>query len=259
MPPLKQRGSRVVYVAASAGDLPPEVQDWLSQANNRATASPHIHDLLAALATGARPTAIIVNVSEVDWSEMDFFDYVHRLSPQTTLYVAGFDHEKDKLEAACERGATRFDADRLTEESEQAEPTHTGAPSDLLAGAVAVAPGTDQPESSPEPEEPDESSPHVRLVHPGESEEKEEKHDDRPVPFPWSPSPERPQRTPPPKYPPPPVSAHTPPPVEPAATEETPAAEKPGRSSIELTAEELAALVGRPIDINHDRSQEKRQ
>ena len=254
MPPLKHRGSKVVYIAASAGDLPPDVQDWLGQANNRATASPNIHDLLAALATGARPTAVIVNISAVDFSEMDFFDYVHRLSAQTTVYVTGFDHEEDKLEAACQRGAVRFEASRLAEESERpAQPTTTGRPSDLLAGEVTAVSGTDQPVSSHEPEEP---PAHVRLVRPSDSEP--EKPDDTPVPVPWSPSPDRPQRTPPPKYPPPPAVAHTPPSAEPETVEESPPSEQTHRSSIELTAEELAALVGRPIDINHERAREKR-
>ena len=258
MPPMKQRRSKVVYVAASARDLTPDIQDWLGQPNNRATASPNIHDLLATLTTGARPTAIIVNINAVDWSEMDFFDYVHRLSPETTLYVAGFEHDADKLEAACQRGAVRFDAARLDEEFRRpARTTPTGDPSDLLAGAVTAIPGTDQPGTDSEPVE---TPPHVRLVKPSDSEEKDKDAEvEQPVPFPWSPSPDRPQRTPPPKYPPPPAVAHTQPSTEPETAEETSSSKHDGRSSIELTPEELAALIGRPIDINHEQARGKRQ
>jgi|GEM_PF-713371 len=114
MASLKQRGSRVVYVAGSARELHAEVQEWLSQADNRAVASPSIYDALALLAMGRKPTALIVSVNEVDWNEMEFFDHAVRLSPETRIYVTGHDHHHDKLEEACRRGAHRFDSYMVT-------------------------------------------------------------------------------------------------------------------------------------------------
>jgi len=51
------------------------------------------------LAAGRRPAVLIVSIEAVDWSEIGFFDYVARLSPQTRVYVAGEDHHQEKLTA----------------------------------------------------------------------------------------------------------------------------------------------------------------
>src|SRR5690606_16500590 len=105
----KPRGSRIVYVAASARELPGEVQQWLGRMEHRAARWPHIYNALALLATGARPAVMIVSMDAVDWSEMDFFDQAARISRNTRIFVTGHEHHAAKLEAACRRGAMLFD------------------------------------------------------------------------------------------------------------------------------------------------------
>lgn len=119
MPVANPRGAPVIYVAGSARELPAEVQDWLSRADTRAVASPHLYDMLAQLARRRKFAAIIVNVQSVDWNEMDFFDHLARLSRHTPVFVTGPHQHRAKLEAACRRGARLFDANALDEELTQ--------------------------------------------------------------------------------------------------------------------------------------------
>lgn len=122
MPVVKQRVSPVIYVAASARELPADVQHWLEQAENRALAAPHVYDMLAQLARGKRFSAMIVSIQSVDWGEMEFFDLAARLARNTPIFVAGTTPQtRAKLEAACRRGARMFDPIALRQELSQAE------------------------------------------------------------------------------------------------------------------------------------------
>jgi hypothetical protein len=249
----KQRGAKVIYVAASARELPQDAQDWLSHAGNRAVPSPNIYDALALLATGRKPVAMIVSMEAVDWSEMEFFDHAARLSGDTTLYVTGSEHQTTKLQAACSRGAQPFDGDALGEQLTTLVDYRSAGAGGLLAGSLRPgglrAAPPPQPPPSPEPPiviteeettlppEPDDR-PVVRLVTAPEPEETAAPA----VPFPWSPSPNRPQRTPP-------KVAQQPQPVESgdtqAETESPPPAPRRSPAPVKLTQEELAALLGR--------------
>lgn len=274
----KSRGPRVYYVAASARELPDEVQNWLGQAEHRAARSASIYDALALLACGARPAALIVSIEAVDWSEMDFFDQAARLSRGAHLYAVGRDARADKLQAAYRRGALPFDEAALNDDAASPQPWSRGTGvSDILAArlepasALQVTPLRAAPPmspsgapgltglqaavapvrpaeslravSTPEPDEafsesepdPEVEPPPVRLVSRPEANETEGAE---PIPFPWAPSQKRPQRTPPK--------------VEAAADEQPPAvmAASVGMSAagrpVELTSEELSALMGKP-------------
>lgn len=290
----KPREPRIIYVAAAARELPDEVQEWLGRPENRAASSPHIYDVLAMLAGGARPAVLIVSMEAVDWSEMEFFDQVARLCRETHVYVAGHDYQAAKINAACKRGAMRFDAELIRESLSRSTGWSRGpGVSDLLAATlcqtsapkptppaalrpvpaeseepeepaesevfdaaevppelqVQVEPPA-QPESEPEPEaRPVAETPSVRLIDHTEPEPEEEPIDEetsQPIPFPWAPAINRPQRIPPkslavtnePVAPSPPAPA----PIAPLV----PVAPTP-RQPVELTSEELAALMGRPI------------
>ena len=282
MPVAIQRSPRVLYVAGSARELPEEVRDWLADADNRAVAAPDIYEALACLTKRPRPAALIVNIESVDWEEMEFFDLAGRLSRETTIYVTGHNYHRAKIEAALQRGAKLFNPDDLAQDLARPAPgTQRFTPGDLLAGTIDSFPQVpdrqlhitlvpeeaDQPPVRAEPggarqtaQRPVEAEislpagdaadkPPVRLVTPADIEDEAlapTDEIDTTIPFPWAPSPSRPQRTPPP------IAAQSaagqprtppaPPPQQPA-----PAAAPRGTSS-ELTAEELAALVGRPID-----------
>lgn len=281
----KTREPRIIYVAASARELPGEVQAWLGRVENRAASSPNIYDALALLASGSRPTVLIVSIAAVDWSEMEFFDQVARLSRQTHVYVTGHEHHAAKLTAACKHGAELFDEAALREDLAAPGPWSRGpGVSDLLAGTVPKtpvklappialrpvpfeplepelpepvieAPATEEVAEveppvrpgtiiAPEPEE-TEAEP-VRLFdtpEPAISEEPVAEDAREPIPFPWAPSTRRPQRIPPKAH-----AAPTEPaaPAPPPANPTPPAAPMP-RQPVELTAEELAALMGRPM------------
>jgi hypothetical protein len=278
----KSREPRIIYVAASARELPDEVQAWLGRPENRAASSPHVYDALALLAGGARPAVLIVSMEAVDWSEMEFFDQVARLCRETHVYVVGHDHQSAKIHAACKRGAMPFDEELIRESLAQSSAWSRGpGVSDLLAATLRQAstprpmPATplrpvpiepeepelpEQEESPFEPEaeaeppevrepEPAAETPAVRLIEPAEAEteteeEPIEEETDQPIPFPWAPAAKRPQRTPPKVQ----TTAAEPVIAAPAAPAATPAPAAPTpRQPVELTAEELAALMGRPI------------
>ena len=107
------RGSPVIYVAASARELPTDVQDWLGRADNRAVASPDVFDMVALLGLGRQYAAILVSIDGLDWDELEFFDLAARLSPDTLIYVIGSPHQRAKMDAACRRGARPFDIEAL--------------------------------------------------------------------------------------------------------------------------------------------------
>lgn len=274
----RPRGSRIVYVASSARELPADVQEWLGRPEIRAASSPNIYDCLAILAGGARPTLLIVSIEAVDWNEMEFFDQAVRLSRHTRVYAVGQPHQLAKLEAAFKRGARRFDPDEMAEELSAPPAWSRGVGvSDILAASLRnggnasaerppvtwparSAEPTPAKRSEPEPatDEPDHiagvsssdaTPPPVRLLTPppteveieAESETDVEPHD-VPIPFPWSPAPNRPQRVPPRQS----ATDASPPGVASGAGGAADAAQNqcPG---VELTADELAALMGRPV------------
>jgi hypothetical protein len=254
MTPTGRRGSRVIYVAESARVLPPEVQEWLSQADHPATASPDVYDALALLANGRKPLALIVNIDAVDWSEISFFEHAARLSASTAIYVSGPDHTEDRIKAACARGALRFDGEALSERLRTAPSVNERrGPDRLLAGtlqppstpagaeledrddATAAADDSEQPERTPRPP--------VRLyVEQSEEAEAEREQAETaaapPVPVPWVPNPARPRRTPPPGSKP---AADA---RDEAGGSDPQAGARP--TPVELTPEELAALLGKP-------------
>ena len=272
MPAANQRSQRVLYVAGSARELPQEVRDWLARAENRAVAAPDIYEALAGLTKRQRPAALIVNIESVDWEEMEFFDLAGRVSRETAIYVTGHDHHRAKIEAALQRGARLFNPDDLAADLARPTPgTQRITPGDLLAGTIDSFPQVpgrqlhitlvpeeaDQPQAAQSPVEAEISlpagdaadKPPVRLVTPADVEDEAlapTDEFDAAIPFPWAPSPGRPKRTPPP------IAAQsaagqprTPPAPPPQQT--APAA-APRSPSLELTPEELAALVGRPIN-----------
>ncbi len=285
MQTTRQRGGRIVYVAGSTRDFPEFVQAWLSQAHVRAIASPHIYDALAMLTTHRRPDVLIVALEGVDWSEMEFFELARRVARDTPVYVTGGVYQEEKLRAALDRGALVFDPEHIAEDLARSEGHGTRLSTrELWSGIVAsmdaprpedapsasrneaVPPTEQQPETAAQPPAPERPE-GMRLVHESplegaaeadesltglsdsdQAERTSEPSDtsDLSIPFPWSPSPARPKRTPP--------QARSPRPTDPPA-ETAPSIEPPDESEppprglnvggIELTAEELAALMGR--------------
>lgn len=272
MPPTKQRGSKVIYVAGSARDFPDEVQEWLGQAGNRSAASPNVYDLLARLACGTRPRAIIVSIDAVDWNEMEFFRLAARLSRGAQIYVCGHEHQQDRIEAACALGAVRFDADQLKIDlSAPPQPQAGSGAGGLVAGVIGESqpetPGKLPPSTAPvveprlrvqpieQPVEQPVERPAVRLVR---DEEPEEAKPETRVPVPWAPAPDRPQRVPPAATGQSPGRGS----IESGPATGTSRAPAPASSRsegpIELTAEELAALIGKPIELDDNSPREQK-
>lgn len=154
-----QRGTPVIYVAASARELPAEVQDWLGRADIRAVASHNIYDLLAELVRGRKFAALVVNIQSVDWNEMDFFDHAAKLARHTPIYVTGSPQQRAKLEAACRRGAQPFDAMALDGENAPvlapAEPTVTAEPTLAAEPLLRYQPDFQESPAEEEPVQPE--------------------------------------------------------------------------------------------------------
>lgn len=229
------RGPRAFYVAGAVRDFPSDVQEWLTATTHRPASCPDLYDLLAVLARGHQPTAVVICLETVDWNELEVFDHIIRMSPATRIYVAGPPHQDKKLEAACARGALAFDADAIEEDlGYRLGRSADVGPAGLLAGTirteepstrVEAAQGAAQPEPAEEPERPS-----VRLVTASE----EETEEPASVPVPWAPSPDRPKRTPPPSRKSPPSSGAA-----------LPGRDAPaGEAATRLTAEEMSALLG---------------
>jgi len=261
MQALKQRGERVVYVAGSVREFPESVRTWLSRTCTHAIASSHIYEALAMLTTHRRPAVLIVSIESIDWDELEFFELARRVARDTAVYVAGHPEQQAKLHAAIERGARPFDPEQIAEDLDR---TGRGGPrwttrevlTDLAETACRIT-GPEDAKVVTEPirpvsDEPAEASAGLETPAP-----------ETPIPFPWSPSPNRPKRTPPQ------ARMHasdgpgksedtgmrasgpTPPPHE-----GQPPGPDPG--PVELTPEELAALMGRPRPDDPPTSQEQR-
>ena len=306
--PQKKHDVRVVYVAGSARELPEPVQEWLSQAEHRAVSSSNVYDALANLTGRRKPVALIVSIESVDWEEIEFFDLAARLSRETSIYVAGHDHHRAKIEAALSRGARPFSAEELTQDLSRPAPgPHRPTTRDLLAGTLltvpergglaasagfgpdAGAPATSAPPppapstmagpAQAEQEAPDRRGPQeapieeqaapppsVRLVQPSETEADLEPAADHepPIPFPWAPSLNRPKRTPPTAAGKPATPAHDAQEAradsgtEAPGVQSEPSASHPAPPSVELTPEELAALIGKSAQPRSASEQEQR-
>lgn len=238
MPPSKRRGARVLYVAQSARDLPDDVRDWLSRENNPATACRDPYEALAWLAVGRRPAVLIVSIDTVDWDELEFFALADRFGDKTRLYVAGREDQQDKIDAARDLGARVFSIAAVDQDLTAApeEDEADAGPGGLLAGSLRSIEPPDQEPAETRPEQ--EPPPSVRLVMNTPADEEDETS--VPLSVPWAPSPHRPKRTPPPRAADADATAET------GKTDESEAApESSRRGPVELTPEELAALLGR--------------
>ncbi|MHC4441008.1 MAG: hypothetical protein ACYTF1_06155 [Planctomycetota bacterium] len=256
---VNQTGVRVIHVAHEHHQLPDEVRLWLRKANNSAYASPDIYDTLALLAKGKKPQAIIIAIDAVDWNELDFFDLSRRLSPQTNIYVTGNQNQQEKIDAACARGAKCFDPNRFDEDISKkiTTPPDYGM-GGLLAGSLRTTGTEYKPSDTPKPvKKDDRASVPTKADENGSAQSAvvqlvtQKEHDqvtNKTIPFPWAPSPDRPQRTPP-KPSPTPVARE-----DDATTDQK---QKP--QDVELTTEELAALMGEPLDKENDSYKEQSQ
>jgi len=255
---FRPHGARILCVGASEQDVPEPVRQWLGKVGSRAQYSQDIYDTLAVLATGTRPIVVIVSVETVDWNEMEFFAHVDAISRGTRVYVAAENASDSRVFAAVERGAKLFDpaAAQADLEAVFSEPLTAGAAGGLLAGSLRPSQITRTPINVPEPPaapdrpaEPAKSDapappPPIRLVTSTEPDQKE----DVAVSVPWKPHPSRPQRTPPKQ-----AGSDRSGPGEPTGTAEP---EKP-LPRVELTPEEIAALLGKPAP-DQPRSKEQR-
>lgn len=243
---FRPHGARILCVAGSEEELPEAVRRWLDQATVRTEYSTDVYDALAVLATGTRPILLIVSIDSIDWNELDFFGHVAALSRGTRIYVAAQDAGDGRVFAAGERGARLFDplSAQADIEAVFAEAQASG-PGGLLAGTlrpsqvsrqpVNVPPAPTKPEQPPAPEsaEAKAEEPPIRLVTPAEPDE----GNDVEMSVPWAPHPSRPRRTPPK-----PPTAPQPPADQAHSGIET---EKP-LPRVELTPDEIAALLGKP-------------
>ncbi len=255
---FRPHGARILCVAASEKDFPAPVREWLGKVGPRAHYSQDLYDALAVLATGTRPVVMVVSVEAVDWNEMEFFGHVATISRGTRVYVIAQEANDGRVLAAIERGAKLFDSALAQADLEAvfSEPLTGGAAGGLLAGSLRPSQisrtpiNVSQPPAEPgRPAEVAESTtpaspPPIRLITSAEAEQGE----DVAVSVPWTPHPSRPQRTPPK-----PATAER---IELGEPAETAEPEKP-LPRVDLTPEEIAALLGRPAS-DQPRAKEQR-
>ncbi len=256
-------GGRILCVAPSLSALPEAVRAWLAQVEPSCEISPDLYDALAILATGRRPELLIVDIDVVDWNEMEFFRQAGLLCRKMRILVTGPGHQRAKLEAACKQGASLFDPRAVADISFQPPPQardignggllagslrptpeKTTSSVDLRVPTPRIKPAKPAIKSEPRPEPP------VRLVVPSEEQDNE-----APVFFPWSPNPNRPKRTPPKTAP-----------ATGQETDQTAAADQPQSDHaaanpppIQLTSEEIDALMGGPEVETDEPRKERRQ
>lgn len=244
---FQPHGARILCVAGSEGEFPEAVRQWLAQVTLRTEYCSDVYDALAVLATGTRPILVIVGIDSVDWSEMDFFSHVAALSRGTRIYVAAHDASDGRVFAAGERGARLFDPASANADIEAVfTQDQASGPGGLLAGTlrpsqvnrqpVNVPPATAEQNQPPALEtfKTKTEEPPIRLVTAAEPDE----NSDVELSVPWAPHPSRPRRTPPKG----PADAPQPSPRQTDGGIET---DKP-LPRVELTPDEIAALLGKP-------------
>lgn len=233
----REHRPQIVYVARSARQLPEPVRAWLDETGAQVTCSPDIYAAMAMLASGLRPEALIVDAREVDFSELSFFESAGRVCRGALICVVGPPACQEKMELAFERGACPFDADRLDRQIElSAARMHRPGAEQLVAGRLRQAPPQKPRDTGAGKDPMSASHPPVRLVRQGPADD-----DEVPVSVPWAPHPRRPQRTPPTR---PEAGA------SPAQAGQHPLTPAPDQSKVAgspmVSAEELAALLGKP-------------
>lgn len=247
MPRFRPHGARILCVAGSEEEFPEAVRQWLTRVTLRTEHSTDVYDALAVLATGTRPILLIVSIDSVDWGEMDFFSHVVALSRGTKIYVAAHNASDSRVFAAGERGARLFDAASAEADIEAVfAQDQARGPGGLLAGTlrpsqvnrqpVNAPPATAQPDQPPASEtaETKTQEPPIRLVTAAEPDEGNNVE----ISVPWAPHPSRPRRTPPKG----PANTPQPPPDQTDGGDET---DRP-LPRVELTPDEIAALLGKP-------------
>ncbi len=243
---FRPHGARIVCVAGNEGELPEAVRQWLDQMAVRTEYAQDVYDALAVLATGTRPILMLVSIESVDWSEMDFFSHVAELSQGTRIYVTSQNASDSRVFAAVERGARIFESTLAQTDLETvAAETQAAGPGGLLAGSlrpsqvsripinVPATPTEEPPTGEAAPGEPAQQEPPIRLVTSTEADESGEAQ----VSVPWIPHPGRPRRTPP-------QQAQAGQPSTPQGSSGAETARPLPR--MDLTPEEIAALLGRP-------------
>jgi len=249
-----QDPGRVLYVTGPARELPQAVRQWLNDAAGNISASPDIYDALALLTQGQTPNAIMIPIDAVDWNEMDFFNLARNLSPKTQIFVAGSKYQLEKINTACDKGAKQFDVSQINQSlARTIAPTPRYEPGGLLAGSLTTAKPKQQilagePVRPPEITIPPLPSPAkesvIRLIQAGDAKEQQNK----PIPFPWTPDPDRPKRTPPKA------------PATPASFGSKPANLKNQTPfGVELTPEEIKALTTGQTGTKNESLKEKNQ
>ena len=255
---FRPHGARIVYVAGSEGDLPEAVRRWLDQMAVRTDYVQDVYDALAVLATGTRPILMIVSIEAVDWSEMDFFNHVAALSQGTRIYVTSQNTSDSRIFAAAERGAKLFESTLAQTDLETvAAEAQAAGPGGLLAGSLRPSQPSRIPISAPPTptekqrageaataESAAQEEPPIRLVTSTEANESGEAQ----VSVPWIPHPSRPRRTPP-------QQTETDQPAPPQGSSSGEAARPLPR--MDLTPEEMAALLGRPDAQGHRRREQQ--
>ncbi|NLX13368.1 MAG: hypothetical protein GXY44_06910 [Phycisphaerales bacterium] len=253
---------RFLFVAPSLNTFPETLRAWLAESGASYDISPDLYDALALLVAGHKPELLLVDIDAVDWNEMEFFHQAGPVCRTMQIFVTGPSYQQAKLETACRQGARLLDARAIAEILQKPPPpARTIGHGGLLAGSLRPVQGeADSPANlhSPTPRikpatppiksEP-RAEPPVRLVMPSEQQENEP-----PIAFPWSPSPSRPKRTPPK------AASAANPEAGPAAS---PAKPPPNDSSapppVELTSEEINALMGRTQSDADEPRKERRQ
>ncbi len=256
-------GGRILCVAPSLNALPEAVRAWLAQVEDACEISPDLYDALALLVAGRRPELIIVDIDVVDWNEMEFFRQAGLLCRKMRILVVGPGHQRAKLEAACKLGAGLFDTQAVADISYQPPPQvrdignggllagslrpapeKTTSPADLRAPAPRIKPAKPAIKSEPRPEPP------VRLVVPSEEQDNE-----APVFFPWSPNPNRPKRMPPKTAP---LTGQE---TDKITSSDLPQSDHAAAAPppIQLTSEEIDALMGGPQAKTDEPRKERRQ
>ena len=115
-----------------------------------------VYQALAALVTDPRPALLALNVDDLDWDELDFFDHVRRIAPGIRVLVTSAAGDQGRLEQACHRGAellAGFDLDAwrfVAPEVPHVQPPPAERPRTRSTSAAAVPEVPVAPPDSPD-------------------------------------------------------------------------------------------------------------